>query len=66
MSFRRASDLFEFDVALRGPEFREWCSVILDLWLLDSRLHDDFVDVVSFFDFAFESAEKLIRSAYAE
>jgi hypothetical protein len=60
----RASDRLGTHAALRDPEFLSWCSAALDLWRNDPPLQLEFFSIVDFFDWSFEVAEDLIRSAF--
>ncbi len=63
----RASNFLDTAIAQKDPEYKQWAVATLRLWNEDPRLHADFDgDVVSFFDYAFATAEVLIRSAFAE
>jgi hypothetical protein len=50
--------------ATLSATYMEWASLAIDLWKSDPNIPTEFVDVVSFFDFAQETAQALIESAY--
>lgn len=60
---RRPSDLLGTPIGRGDPEYMEQCSIVVDMWLRDPDLHVEFADIVAFFDWSFEVAETLIRSA---
>ena len=63
----RPSDLLALDSPERSSEllsseFSAWCALADGLWRTDSNLRAEFASVGEFFNFAFATAEKLLRS----
>ena len=62
----RPSDLLGTLLAERDVEFQMWAVAVLQIWNADAALRLEVENVVSFFDYAFEASEQLIRSAFVD
>lgn len=63
MARPRASDRLGTREAFNDPEFLASCSAAILLWKEDPAIQLEFFSIVDFFDWSFEVAEQLIRSA---
>jgi hypothetical protein len=63
MNRPRASDRLSDRASFSDPEFLAWCETAIVLWRQDPALQLDFFFMIDFFDWMFETAELLIRSA---
>jgi hypothetical protein len=62
----RPSDLLGVPDELVGAEFFPWCRLAIILWKADPCLEREFGCIPDFLDWAFATAEALIRSAQEE
>jgi hypothetical protein len=61
----KPSDYSGTPVAKRDPEFMQWCVAAIETWR-ESGPHGverEFISLVHYFDWAFDIASELIRSA---
>jgi hypothetical protein len=63
MNRSRVSDRLGDPAWVRDPEFTAWCSLAIFLWNIDPALRVEFLDIVDFFDWSYETASRLIHSA---
>jgi hypothetical protein len=63
MTRPRASDRLSDRASFSDPEFLAWCETAIVLWRKDQALQLEFLFMIDFFDWAFDVAESLIRSA---